>query len=402
MKVLKFKHFFEDHSLKNRNLKEVYRLIHQSGPIKRADLLELTNFTQTTLVRMIDELLKFGFIYESGMEKSSGGRPPILYQVVSNSSHMIGIDISRTHTTVGLIDVSLQVIEKASFAMTKKHTPQLTIKKIVSFMKQFKNNHHLDTDDILGIGIGSVGPLDRKKGMILTPESFLADGWNHVPIVEEIAKSSQLHTILENGANVAALGEHYASKIKNENTLYCISGIGLRCGVLTDGKIMRNKIGDASSSGHMVIHFDGELCTCGRKGCLIAYISFHTIRHKIMQRIENGEQSVLSEWLKDDEQITLEMIIKAGNKGDHVVHQVVLESAYYYGIGLANQINLIHPEHVILNGKLIQEYPTYYEEVIETARKYVYNIQESVIFSQGKLQESAVIIGATAYLLDSY
>ena len=153
--LLHFKQFFEDNSLKNRNIKKVYRLIHQNGPVKKMDLLKLSNLTQTTLVRMTDELLKAGFIYESGMEKSSGGRPPILYQITSDCSYIIGIDISRTETKIALIDVAFNVIDKVSFTMTKEHTPELTIAKIIDTIKRFKKNNQLKADDILGIGIGS-------------------------------------------------------------------------------------------------------------------------------------------------------------------------------------------------------------------------------------------------------
>ena len=208
-----FKQFFEDNSLKNRKLKDIYRLIHQNGPVKKTDLFEPTNVTQTTLVRMIDELLKAGFIYESGMEKSSGGRPPILYQIVAGCSYMIGIDISRTHSTIALIDIAFNLIDKVSFTMTKENTPELTIAKIIETIKKFKRSYQLESDDILGIGIGSVGPLDRERGIILNPGSFPAVGWDHVPIVEEIANEFQVRTMLENGANTAALGEYYLSLI---------------------------------------------------------------------------------------------------------------------------------------------------------------------------------------------
>lgn len=403
MIYLDFKQFYEDNSLKSRNLKEIYRLIHQNGPIKRTDLLPLTNHPQTTLVRMIDELLQAGFIYESGMEKSSGGRPPILYQIVSDCSYIIGIDISRTHTTIGFIDIAFNLIDKVSFTMTKEYTPEHTIAKIIETIKLFIGKYQLGIDDILGIGIGSVGPLDREQGMILTAESFLATGWDHVPIVEEIIKEFRVHTILENGANTAALGEYYQSPLMNQNILYCISGLGLRCGTLANGQIVKNKIGDASSFGHMIIDIDGKACNCGNKGCLLSYISLNNIADKIMHRIDHGEKSIMSEWVNHDrDQITLEKIIQAGKRNDDLVHQIVLETAYYFGIGIANMINLTHPEHVILNGKLIYEYPTYFEKVINTAEKHIFRPKGTVAFSKGILKENAVVIGAAALLFDSF
>ncbi len=396
---LNFKQFFEDDSLKSRNLKDIYRLIHQNGPMKKTDLLEASNLTQTTLVRTIDELLKSNFIYESGLEKSSGGRPPILYQIVSDSSYVIGIDISRTRTTIALLDIGFNIIDKIDFTMTKEHTPKRTIAKIIDVIKHFKKNHHLTSDDILGIGIGSVGPLDREKGIILNPESFLAVGWERVSIVEEIKNEFGVHTVLENGANTAALSEYYQSPALNQNILYCISGAGLRCGTLANGQIVKNKKGDASSFGHMIIDIDGRTCTCGHKGCLLSYISLNAMANSIKHRIDNGEKSIMDQNL---DEITLEKIIKAGELKDNLVHQVVSEAADYFGIGIANMINLAHPEHVILDGKLIYEYPTYYENVIHTAKKHIYHLKEAVSFSRGVLKEDAVVVGAAVYLFDTF
>src|SRR5690625_3664610 len=371
--ALYFRHFFADNSLKGRNLREIYRLIHQKGPIKKADLLAFTNHTQTTLVRMIDELLKAGFIYESGFEKSSGGRPPILYQISSDCSYIFGVDVSRTHTTIALIDLAFNLIDKVSFPMTKEYTPERTIEEIKREIKLFMSCHQLETNDVLGIGIGSVGPLEREQGMILKAESFLAHGWDHVPIVEEMTNEFQVLTMLENGANVAALGEYYQSPLINQDILYCISGLGLRCGTLANGQIVRNKTGDASSFGHMIIDINGKPCTCGRKGCLLSYISVNSIANTIMDQIRNGEKSIISQWIDHDiHQVTLDKIIKAGRLNDDLVGQVVLETANYFGIGIANMINSTHPEHVILNGKLIYEYPKYFEAIVRTAESYIY------------------------------
>lgn len=403
MIALYFRDFFADNSLKGRNLKEIYRLIHQKGPIKKAELLALTNHTQTTLVRMIDELLKAGFIYESGLEKSSGGRPPILYQISSDCSYIFGIDISRTHTTIALIDLTFNLIDKVSFPMTEAHTPERTLKEIKHEIKLFMSSYQLENNDVLGIGIGSVGPLDREQGMVLTAESFVAPGWNHVPIVEEMTNEFQVLTMLENGANVAALGEYYQSPLINQNILYCISGIGLRCGTLANGQIVKNKTGDASSFGHMIIDINGKTCTCGRKGCLLSYISVNAIINTIMDRLRNGKKSIISQWIDHDiNQVTLDKIIEAGRLNDNLVGQVVLETAEYLGIGLANMINSTHPQHVILNGKLIYEYPNYFEEIVRTAESYIYNSKEIVTFSKGILKEDAVVIGAAALLFDSF
>lgn len=398
-----FKSFIKGDTLKNRHLKSVYHFIQQKGPIKKTDLLALTNYKQTTLVRIIDELLQNGFIYESGVEKSSGGRPPILYRIVPTCTYIIGVDISRTHTAIGLLNLEYRLVDKISFSMDRNHTPKIVISKITEAVNSFKLRYGLMNDDILGIGIGSVGPLDRERGIILNPEFFLANGWDDVPIVKELEDKLSIYTVLENGANSAVLGEFYQSPFENQNTLYCISGMGLRCGMLANGQVVKSKTGDASSFGHMIIDIDGKECVCGNKGCLLSYISYNSLVDTIISRINKGEKSIITEWLTDGvHNMTLAVIMKASKLNDDLVNQVILESAYYYGIGLANMINVLHPDHIILNGPFISEHPIYFEKVVKTAKKYTFYPNDRSYFSKGVLKENAVLVGAAVHLFNSY
>lgn len=398
-----FKQFIAEDSLKNRNLKSVYQFIQQKGPIKKNDLLELTNLKKTTLVRLIEELLQYGFIYESGMEKSSGGRPPILYEIMPTSNYIIGVDISRMHVSIGLLNLKFSLVDKISFNMGEMHTPEIVIREIIEAIHSFKIRYELKNDDILGIGIGAVGPLDREQGIILNPESFLANGWDNVAIVKELEEKLSLDTVLENGVNSAALGEFYQSPYREENTLYCISGIGLRCGILANGQIVKSRIGDASSFGHMIIDIDGKKCTCGNRGCLLSYMSYQFIENTIISRINQGEESIITEWIDPNlNNITIEFILEASKLNDKLVNQVVLESAYNYGVGLANIINMLHPDNIILNGSFIYEYPGYFEKVINTAKKYIFHLNDRSHFSKGALKENAVIVGAAIHLFKSY
>src|SRR5690625_677204 len=131
-------------------------------------------------------------------------------------------------------------------------------------------------EELLGIGIGSVGPLDREKGVILNPEMFRDSSWSNVSIIEKLKESFPTLMILENGANTAALAEYETDDL-DRNILYCISGAGLRLGMIHNGKVLFNNTGDVSSLSHMTINFEGKKCTCGKLGCLICYISLPNI-----------------------------------------------------------------------------------------------------------------------------
>lgn len=299
-------------------------------------------------------------------------------------------------------DLNFNIIDRNSFMMTKEHTPQLTIELIVHQLKVLMNDHHISLAQLLGIGIGAVGPLDRENGIILEPEFFQASGWRNVNIVKILKDTfpNQL-VLLENGANTAALTEYYFTSTPSRNILYCISGVGLRCGVLTNGQFMKNMTGDASAFGHMIIDINDEIDSDNRT--LSSYISLDSILEETIKRIEHQEKSILVELVKGDlTKINIDHLLTGLKKGDLLIQDIVMKSAYYFGIGLANIINILHPERVILSSTIIYQFPPYYQKVTDTAQKYIYRFdKENVSFELGELKEDAVSIGASVLIFDS-
>jgi predicted NBD/HSP70 family sugar kinase len=394
--------FLQDHSLKNSILKNLYHLIHEQGPISKVDISQKLNIKQTTLTRMIDELLNKKFIIESGIGKSSGGRPPTLYEINPTYNYIIGVDIARIHTKVVLVDLSFNQMDSIMFPMTSAEHPEATFAQIAKIIRQFMQKHHITLDQILGIGVGAVGPLDRKDGIILQPEAFPSPTWTNVPVVDILHKAFPTKVMVENGANTAVFAEYFHSAYKN--ILYCISGAGIRCGVMANGHLVHSKQGDTSAYGHIIIDVEGRDCSCGKKGCLDSYVSFSAILKEIMSQTQKGIESDVTQWTNGDlNSLTIDHVIKAMEQGDRLSKEIILKSAYYYGIGLANMVNILHPEVVILNGPLIYESPMYYEEVVKTTLKHIYATDKhSVTFGQGKLKSDAVAVGAANLVFHSF
>ncbi len=384
------KHFLRADLKKDKELKALYQLIHKKGPITKVWLLEQTKMKQTTLTRMMDELLSKRLIRECGFGESSGGRPPVLYDVDTGNYFIVGIDITRIQTRVVLTDLRFQQMEKKSFAMTAEHTPERTVSEIKSIIFRFMKDHQFTLDELLGIGIGAVGPLDRNTGVILHPEAFYAPGWVHVPIVQELQEAFPVQVLLRNGAHTAIIGEAYQEPFAGENILYCISGEGLRCGVMTNGELLQNKTGDVSAYDHMIIEVNGRPCVCGKKGCITSYMSHKAIRQELSQLLNRSS-------------ITAEEMMKLIEQRHPAAVQAVMHSAYYYGVGIANMVNLLQPDVVVLSGALIYNYPEYYTAVIHTVLQHVHDMErEHITFTQGVLKSDAAAVGAAVFIFQSY
>ncbi|MBM4761856.1 ROK family protein [Bacillus sp. B15-48] len=394
-----FKEFIANDSVRNQMLKKVYKLIHQKHQTSKNELLEETNIKQTTLTRMLDEMLNRNFILESGYGKSSGGRPPVLYQINEKIAYIIGIDISRIETKVILMDLFFQPIEIETFQMTKKESPQVVFSKVIQIIHTFLANFKIELEQLLGIGVGTVGPLNRQEGIIDNPEAFQSPKWQNVKVKEILSETFSVPIIVENGANTAALAEYTHHQFLYKNILYCIGGFGVRCGVISNGQFVHSKQGDSSAYGHIIIQAEGRLCTCGRKGCLTTYASFGAMLDEYKSRVKHESTSLNA----IDPSILMDEFINELKKNDSLTKDIVKKAAYYYGIGIANMINVLHPELVVLHGSLIYESPYYYERVVESALKHTYSKdKDSIQFKKGGLGANGIAIGAGIQVFQTY
>ncbi|MFD2706272.1 ROK family protein [Salibacterium lacus] len=368
------------HSPKFHGMKEVYRVIHQENPVTKAKLLERTNMTQTTVVRHLEELKQYGLIRIASYDESSGGRPPALYDIEPEAAFIIGIALSRAETTVTIADMSFQPVAEETFAMTENHTPAFTLSLLKQTITSLLKQHHIDNVDILGIGIGTVGPLDREEG-VMYPDGFTAPGWEEVSIVAEMQEAFQMDVFLENGANTAALYESLRHRFGRESILYCISGWGLRCGVLANGTIMQSRKGDATSFGNMIID-----ASSGRT--LSSFISYHHLAGETQRSMQIPET-------KTDKNDVMQYVLQELENRNPMVESIVLSSAYYYGVGLANMINVLHPEIVVLSSELIKLSPAYYEKVIQTAECFISQTdQQRPVFQRAEDNVNPTAVGA--------
>ncbi|MGN8648090.1 ROK family protein [Gracilibacillus sp. HCP3S3_G5_1] len=391
------KYFLKQTSSKYNGMKQIYQYIHTNGPVTKATLVEQTQMKQTTVTRHLENLLAERFIQISQYEESSGGRPPALFEIEPNAGYIIGVDLSRIESTISLVNMSFEIVDSFTFAMTEKHTPSYTIQLIKERIEHFLEKHHISRDLLLGIGIGTVGPLDRENGVILEPEAFIASGWKNISILDELKSLQVEKVLLENGANVATLHTYSKGLTADPTILYCISGRGLRCGVLTEGHILKNKTGDASSFGEMIMDIK-------ERRSLASFISYDYLLHEVNERYLRERSRPFSVKENENNQKELMDLFKnALSAEDPIVQQVVLESAVTYGIGIANMVNVLHPDQVILSSELMETYPPYFNKIVDTAKQYIYRMElEPVQFKMEKEKKVTISTGAAILVFQSY
>jgi glucokinase len=204
-------------------------------------------------------------------------------------------------------------------------------------------------DDVLGVGIGSPGPLDRSTGTVLETPNL---GWVDFPLRDLVSRAVGMPATLDNDANCATLGEWWLGAGRGSKILVGLTlGTGIGGGLVMDGEIHHGASDAAGEFGHMTIDSMGRRCNCGNYGCLEAYASGPNIAARAVEGIRAGVESVLVNLVDGVlEDITAATVYEGVVLGDAYAREVMNETAKFLAVGVANLINALNPDTVVIAG----------------------------------------------------
>ncbi len=249
---------------------------------------------------------------------------------------------------------------------------------------------------IKGIGIGCAGvlALDRRS-VRYSPNYKLLEG---VPICKHLENKFGVSTILENDANAIALGEHWKGAGIKANTLIIITlGTGVGTGCILNGNLYRGSYGFAAEGGHTTIDFNGPFCKCGNRGCLEAFVGSYGILRRLDEKISK-ESNSKSTRLNINQ--TVEEIGRAAQAGDHSSIEIIKETGFYLGVGMANFANIFNPDMIVLTGGVSRAGEILIEPAhAEMKRRAFPSNTESLDVVTGSLGDNAGPLGAVYPLI---
>nr|WP_306437528.1 ROK family protein [Saccharibacillus sp. O23] len=383
--------------------KDVYRRILELGTVSKAELMQEFTLTSSSMTRLLDDLTAQEIIRVSGLGSSTGGRKPILFQTNPTYRYLLGLEISRIYSTLGLYDMQLNSLTSKRWKMDATMTPERLVEQVGEQTELFLAEQKIPKQKLLGIGVGSVGPLDRENGRIRKPEFFPAAGWEEVPICELLEARLGVTAKLDNGSNTALLGEHWALRGRSpRHLLYLHAGVGLRAAMMSEGRLIRGAADAEGAIGQMIIATDGPRFEGrGNHGAWEAFVSVRALEHRVRTQLKIGRPSLLGD--RHPDEIRFADLTEALTADDPLVKEQFAEAAAYLGIGLANLINVLHPDIVVLGGPLIEAHPLVLEIAEATAIKNIASGGDyAPAFSLAELKENAVAAGAAFMLLQEW
>jgi glucokinase len=316
-----------------------------------------------------------------------------------NSDNIIGIDLGGTRIKAGLVDPQGNILLSNNFLTCLDLGKQKTIKRILSIIVQFieKSNKILSSPKV--IGIGAPGVIDRKNGLIKHSPNF--PDWKEVPLARLIAEETGIPTFMDKDANVVTYGEQWIGAGRDLKNFVCLTlGTGVGSGLVLNSRLWFGHQGSGPEFGHVTLLPRGERCGCGNRGCLETLASATYLVKKAQKGLDKKVPSLLYEWL-DKKSLTAKVLYQAAQKGDGFCINLFSDLGRYLGIALANLVQTLGLEGIILGGGLSKASTIFLPYLEKEFKKRLTMIDaESVSIRISFLGEKSGILGAARMAME--
>jgi len=257
----------------------------------------------------------------------------------------LGIDLGGTQVKVAVVNATGEIIEENVFPNNINSVPEEVIGQIAVSAKAMKNFKNLS-----GTGIGVAGDIDQENGVVRFSPNLPA--WKNTPLRDMLEESVPGPIIVDNDANVAALGAFWLEAKGKVRNLVCVTlGTGVGGGLVCEGKLYRGTTGSAGEIGHMPLDQNGPLCNCGSRGCIERFVGAPYLSLEAQEAVKAGKSTLMQKLAGGTiENIPPAIIARAAEEGDEIANTIWHMAGERLGVVLAGIINLINPEMIVLAG----------------------------------------------------
>ena len=275
--------------------------------------------------------------------------------------YRIGVDLGGTNIAAGIIDEKHRIVDQISVPTLAKRSEDEVIADICRTVDSILNKNGIPEHECSSVGIGAPGCCDSQEGIVFRSYSL---SWNNVLLGKKMQKHYHIPIKVDNDANCAALAEAVAGAGRGYKNIVLVTlGTGIGSGIVLDGKIYSGLKGSGTEFGHTMIDVNGELCSCGRKGCWDAYASATALIASAKRAALSRPESALNL----AEEITGKAVFDLASQGDVTAMAVVRQYCYYLAVGISNIVNVFGPDIIIIGGGISRQG----ERILKPVRQYI-------------------------------
>jgi predicted NBD/HSP70 family sugar kinase len=350
---------------------EMLGLVREGRATTRAELVQLTGLARSTVSQRVDALLASAYLVGQEGNSSSGGRPPTILGFNAGRGLILAVDLGATGCRIALTDLEARVLEEEVHQLDVGEDPDSTLAWIEGRLDVLLEATGHGREELLAAGIGIPAPVDHEVGRPVSPP--LMPGWNDFPIGDKLGQRLHCPVLVDNDANVMALGEHRLHWAEVEHLLFIKASTGIGCGIIASGQVYRGGDGAAGDIGHVRVPGSDRLCACGQRGCLEALASGTALAAQLSEQglAASGAREVMS-LVKEGEPRAIAATRQAGRD---------------IGAALASVVNFFNPEVIVFGGTIADAG----EDFLAGAREEVYRRSPPLATRDLKIASSSAL-----------
>jgi len=296
--------------------------------------------------------------------------------------YVIGVDLGGTKILTALADAKGKILAEVHLFTEADKGQKEVIGRVKKTVSMVLEKAGASLKQVKCIGVGAPGPVISSKGLIVAPPNL--PGWKSVPLGKILKKAFKVPVILENDANAAALAEFYFGAARGtKDCIYLTVSTGIGGGIIIDGKLYVGSNGTAGEIGHTIIAPGADVCGCGHQGCFEIMASGRALTRYGLEFMG-----------KELEPLEIQALAHKGEKG---ALQAINKLACYLAIGVANQINTLSPERVVIGGGLANLGKLLFDPLTAYVKEFALpsNLKGCKI-KKAKLEKKVGVLGAIA------
>jgi predicted NBD/HSP70 family sugar kinase len=379
-------------SLREYNQARVTEALRAAGSATRAELRALTGLSRATLGTLLDRLVAEGTVSEVDTEPAHAavadgeakarGRPARRIKLTSRAGLVIGIAFGHSDLWAASADLSGTVLREHREQLPVDNSAKAALDTAADVVGDLLVSSALGTTTVAQIVVGLPCPINSKTERIVT--NNILPGWVNVQPTNEMERRTGHRVVIENDANLAALGEwRYGAGQGVSDLIYVKASVGIGAGLVLGGRLYRGATGTAGEFGHTQVNPDGNTCRCGNRGCLETIASLRQVLNALSEA--HGRQ------LNADELLTLI------TDNDIAARRVVADAGRRIGRPLADLCNVLNPGVVVVGGELGNAGTVLTDAVQESINRYAQPmVGEAITAEPSSLGPRAEMLGAVA------
>jgi predicted NBD/HSP70 family sugar kinase len=363
------------------NRAAIFRLIVGSGPIARTHIAQRLGLSPATVTSVTRQLIDQGLIRVASSAPSKGGRPALLLELVGGAAHALGVKVAPDHLVGVRINLEAELVERhyADFDAAKPNAVEALAEVLAGWAGEVA-----EAPPLLGVGVGVSGVFDVRTGLLDSPLL----GWRGVELAEVLRRRLELPVFIDNDVNTLAVAERLYGRGHDADNFFTVTiGRGVGLGIVAGGDIYRGFRGGAGEFGHTSAVEDGPACTCGKRGCLEAVVADPALvaearRIGLLTRRQG-----------------ISRLRSLAAEGNLQARQIYRDAATTLGRAVADLVNVLGPELVLISGEGTQAWPFMADAFSESFATNVFEPLGAVPVEVDPWDDAKWAIGAATLVL---